>query len=273
MRDDERPPEPGVLNVVPVGDPVAPPSGAVAARDEPEPRWGHSGGGTPVRVVTGHYGSGKTEFAVSLALAEAHAGRRVALADLDIVNPYFRSRERADVLEAAGVWVISSTLGHTSTLEIPALDPQVRAPIADPTWDVILDLGGDSVGAKVVTQFRADVRRRGYELLLVVNAYRPETADAAGVLHYLTQIETVTGLKTTGLVSNTHLLRETTTADVRVGLELCREVSRMTGIPVTYVAAIPDALAGLDPDELTSTGSAGGISPLPIGMYLRDEWM
>lgn len=171
-------------------------------------------GPTPVRVVAGHYGSGKTEFAVSLALREAARGRRVALIDLDVVNPYFRSREAATPLEAAGVWVISSSLGHVATVEIPAIAPEVRAPIADPARDVIVDLGGDDVGARVVVQIRADLRRRGYELLLVVNAHRPETRDAAGVRRHLERIEAATGLTASGLVSATHLLRETTAADV-----------------------------------------------------------
>ena len=127
---------------------------------------------TPVRVVAGHYGSGKSEFAVSLALRDAARGRRVALVDLDVVNPYCRSREHAAELAAAGVWVISSSLGHTAAIEIPAISAQARAPIADPAWDVILDLGGDAAGAKVVVQFREEVRRRGYRLLIVVNAHR-----------------------------------------------------------------------------------------------------
>lgn len=219
-----------------------------------------------VRIVTGHYGSGKSEFSVSLALRLDAAGRRVALADLDIVNPYFRSREAAELLEARGVRVISSTLGHVSTLELPAISPEVRAPLADPGTDVIVDLGGDAVGARVLAQFRADVVRRPYELLVVVNAYRPETATCAGVLDHLRRIEATTGLRASGLVSNTHLLRDTTTHDVLAGLALCREASAASGVPVRYVAGLPDALAGLG-DE------ASGVEAVPIGMYLRDEWM
>ena len=219
-----------------------------------------------VRIVAGHYGSGKSEFSVSLALRLAASGRRVAVADLDIVNPYFRSREAAALLEARGVRVISSMLGHVTTLELPAISPEVRAPLADPGTDAIVDLGGDAVGARVLAQFRADVVRRPYELLVVVNAYRPETATPDGVLDHVRRIETTTGLKASGLVSNTHLLRATSTDDVRVGLRLCREVSAACGIPVRYVAGLPDALAGLG-DE------ASGIERVPIGMYLRDEWM
>lgn len=221
----------------------------------------------PVWVVTGHYGSGKTEFAVNLALREAARGHRVALADLDIVNPYFRSRERAGLLEAAGVRVISSSLGHDASIELPAISPAVRAPLADAGCEVVLDLGGDAVGAKVLAQFRADVLRREHRMLIVVNANRPETATRDGVLRQLEQIEYATRMTASGLVSSTHLLRETTVADVRAGLELCRAVTAATGVPLQFVAAIPDALAGLEP------GEAGDAELLDIGMYLREEWM
>lgn len=240
------------------------------ARPAPRPAPAASGP-TPARVIAGHYGSGKTEFAVNLALLEAARGRRVALVDLDVVNPYFRSRERADLLEAAGVWVISSSLGHTAAIEAPAISPQARAPIGDPAWDAIVDLGGDAPGARVLAQFRADLVRRGYELLVVVNAHRPETADAAGVRRHLTQIEAATGLAASGLVSNTHLLRETTTADVLAGLALCRQVAASAGLPITHVAAIPEALAGLPADALLHGGRP--IEAVPIGLHLRAEWM
>jgi hypothetical protein len=226
---------------------------------------------TPVRVVAGHYGSGKSEFAVSLALRDAARGRRVALVDLDVVNPYFRSREPAAELAAAGVWVISSSLGHTAAIEIPAISAQARAPIADPAWDVILDLGGDAAGAKVVVQFREEVRRRGYRLLIVVNAHRPETSDAEGVARHVAGIEAATGLAASGLVSNTHLLRETTTADVLAGLALCRAVAARTGLPITHVAAIPDALAGLPADALLDRGRP--IEAVAVGPHLRADWM
>ncbi len=224
----------------------------------------------PVYVVCGHYGSGKTEFSVSLALREADKGRRVALADLDIVNPYFRSRERAELMEAHGIRVISSMLGHETTIEIPAISPEVRAPLADRSTEVILDMGGDAVGAKILAQFRAQIRTRPHELLIVVNAYRPETATLDGVLRYLDSIQSVAGLRASGLVSNTHLLRDTTADDVRTGLELCREVSRACGVPIKYVAAIP---AALDDPPLAELIEATGARKLPIGMHLRDDWM
>lgn len=220
---------------------------------------------TTIKIITGHYGSGKTEFAVSLAMQLAEQGRQVALSDLDIVNPYFRSRERAEAMEAKGIRVISSSLGHASTLDLPAVSAEIRGPINDPDYDVIMDLGGDEVGARVVVAFSEDIKRRGYEMLLVINAYRPETSDVAGVMRYLEGIEYTSKLEFTGLIVNTHLIWDTTTEDVLAGLELAREVSKQTGLPIRYISAIPSALAGL-PEDIEG-------EQLPIGMYMRDAWM
>jgi len=222
-----------------------------------------------VRVVTGHYGSGKTEFSVSLAMHLAAQGRTVALGDLDVVNPYFRSREQAALMTAAGIRVISSSLGHDAAIDLPAISPEIRSPLADPACDVILDVGGNEAGARVLVEFGPDLRRRGHELLLVVNAYRPDTRDLAGVLRHLRAIEDTCGLTVGGLVSNTHVCRDTTVSDVVAGYRLTDEVSRATGIPIRYVCAIPTALDGLA-DDLGRTPEG---ELLPIGLYLRAAWM
>lgn len=222
-----------------------------------------------VRVLTGHYGSGKSEVSVSLAMALAAQGHKVALGDLDIVNPYFRSREQADVMTEAGIWVISSSLGHESTLDLPAVSAEVHLPLGDPAYDVILDAGGNEVGVKVLAEFAADLRRRDAEVLLVVNAYRPETVDVAGVLRHLHAIEATSGLAVGGLISNTHVCRETTVADVAHGYRLTHEVSRQTGIPIRYVCGLPAALDGL----AEHLGEQVDGELLPIGFYLRAAWM
>ena len=106
-----------------------------------------------IYIITGHYGSGKTEVSVNLAFKLREEGKKVALGDLDIVNPYFRSRERAELLEEKGIKVVSSTLGHNSSLDLPAVSSEIRGPMAESDTSVILDLGGDMAGARAVTLF------------------------------------------------------------------------------------------------------------------------
>ena len=182
-------------------------------------------------IITGHYGTGKTEFAVNLALHKAARGEKVSLADLDIVNPYFRSRERRTLLEEHGIRLIASSQACTDA-DVPALPPQLFSILDDRSVTGILDVGGDTVGARVLARFRPRILREDYQLLYVLNANRPEVRDAASAVRYLRSIESVTGLICFGIVNNTHLCGETTAADVRKGAVLAQDVSEETGIPI-----------------------------------------
>ena len=200
-------------------------------------------------IITGHYGTGKTEFAVNLALALAAGGERVMLADLDIVNPYFRSRECRPLLEAAGIRLISTSQA-CSDADVPALPAELHAVLEDRTVRGVLDIGGDPSGARVLARYRPKIRGEDYQLLYVVNAARPEVRTAESSAAYLRNIEAVTGLRCGGLVNNTHLCGETAPEDVREGAALAREVSRLTGVPVVCHAAearFQDRLKDLDP--------------------------
>ena len=215
-----------------------------------------------VSILTGHYGTGKTEVSVNLALALAAEGEQVMLADLDIVNPYFRSRERRALLETAGLGVVFS-FQACSGAGVPALPegrggargPGARGggrgppPAGGPPRDSarraelrgvlenrgirgILDIGGDPVGARVLARFQPKIVQEDYQLIFVLNANRPEVREAESAVAYLRSIEAVTGLTCSGLVNNTHLCGETTPAEIRKGAALAEEVSRQTGIPV-----------------------------------------
>ena len=184
-----------------------------------------------VTVITGHYGTGKTELAVNLALAMAAEGIPAMLADLDIVNPYFRSRERRPLLEAAGVRVISSSQA-CSDADVPALPAELLTILENREIRGILDVGGDPVGARVLARFQPKILQEDYQLVCVLNANRPEVREAEAAVSYLRAIEAVTGLTCTGLVDNTHLCGETTLAQIRKGAALAGEVSLQTGIPV-----------------------------------------
>ena len=182
-------------------------------------------------IVTGHYGTGKTEFSVNLALALAAEGARTALADLDIVNPYFRSRERRELLEGAGVRLIAASQALADA-DVPALPAELHAVLEDRSVRGVLDVGGDPSGARVLARYRPRILKEDYQLLCIVNAARPEVRTAERSAEYFRAIEAVAGLRCTGLVNNTHLCGETAPEDIREGAALAEEVSQITGIPV-----------------------------------------
>lgn len=218
-----------------------------------------------IRIITGHYGSGKTEFAVNYVLELAKSGGKVAIADLDIVNPYFRSREKTELLEEKGVRVIASSLKGINT-DVPALSAAINAPLEDKLYDLVLDVGGDPVGARVLGRyynFFSD--KDDYDMFLVVNANRPETQTVEAVISFIKSIEHASRLKITGLINNTHLLKSTTIEDVMRGQKLVEEVAEKTGLEVKYVSVI-ESLADKLPSDIQ-----GEI--IPIKMYMREEWM
>ena len=201
-------------------------------------------------IVTGHFGTGKTEFSVNLALALARAGEKVMMADLDIVNPYFRSRERREVLEAAGVRLITSSQ-DSENADMPSLPAEILTVLEDRSYRGLLDIGGDPDGARVLARYQPKITAEDYQLLFVSNANRPEVRRAEDAISYLRCIEEVTGLTCGGIVNNTHLCGETTAEEVLRGAELARAISEKTSIPVLCHTAeerlIPELTALAEP--------------------------
>lgn len=218
-----------------------------------------------IRIIIGHYGSGKTEFAVNYALALRKECEQVTLCDLDIVNPYFRSREKAELLEGEGVTVISGARGHHANLDIPMLSPSILTPLQSESEQVILDVGGDAVGARVLARYKSYFVEGEYDMFCVVNAYREQTQDLLGVMHHIRTIEDTVGIKITGLINNTHLLRETSPEDVMKGQALVVEVSNKLNIPIKYVSSLEKVTHQLPKDI------EGEV--FPIQMIMREEWM
>lgn len=218
-----------------------------------------------IRVIIGHYGSGKTEFAVNYAVKLAEAGQKTALADLDIVNPYFRSREKKEELSEKGIWVLSNSLDGQSTLDLPAITASVAAPLQDKTCQVVLDVGGDSVGARVLARYKEYFKEGEYDMFCVLNANREQTSTLEGAVRHIDSIESVTGTKVTGLINNTHMLRETTVEDVLKGQKLAQAVSEELNIPVKYVSTL-EKVARLLPEDLRDI-------VFPIRLYMRESWM
>ena len=184
-----------------------------------------------VSIITGHYGTGKTEFAVNLALQLAALDHKVMVADLDIVNPYFRSRERRDLLQEAGIRLISSSQA-CSDADVPALPAELLTILENRDITGVLDIGGDPVGARVLARFNDKIITEDYQLIYVLNANRPEVRSPEAAIAYLRGIEATTSLTCTGIVNNTHLCGETTPEEIRKGARLAEAVSRETGIPV-----------------------------------------
>ena len=213
-------------------------------------------------IVTGHYGTGKTEFAVNLALAMAQDGERVMMADLDIVNPYFRSRERRKLLEEAGIRLISSSQA-CSDADVPALPAALLTILEDRSIRGILDIGGDPVGARVLARFQPRIVMEDHQLIYVLNANRPEVRETENAIAYLRGIEATTGLTCTGIVNNTHLCGETTEEEIRKGAALAAEVSRETSIPVLCHVAEEKFIPSLS--DLPET-------VFPITIQMKKPW-
>lgn len=218
-------------------------------------------------AVTGHFGSGKTEFAVSLAFAlaaEKNADETLALCDLDIENPYFRSRERQDALRAAGVDVYSDPSDGRNGSELQTISAKIRAPLENDGCRVILDCGGDGSGAMILRQFAKYFAPGDHRLLCVVNPNRPGTDTPEKAAAHVRAIEDATGLRVTGLISNAHLIRFTTADTVREGWAFARQVETLTGVPLLAACcmrALCPALGGC------------GFPVFPIGMYMRDSYL
>jgi len=202
-----------------------------------------------VTVFCGGYGSGKTEIAVNFALYLAGIGRAVKLADLDIVNLYFRSRERRDELRGSGVQVLvpEDPLLRADT---PVIPPEVKGAVESRESAVVLDVGGDPVGARVLAGMADAVTAGDYSSLFVVNSRRPLTDTSEKTGRMVTEIGRASGVPVTGTVVNSHLIEETSAATIREGVEMAEEVARDTGIGIAFIAIEKRMLSRLDVRKL-----------------------
>lgn len=213
-------------------------------------------------VVVGHFGSGKTELAVNLAVRLAERGHRTALADLDVVDPYFRSRECKALFDSCGIQLISSSQSCIDA-DVPSMPAEVTRLFDDETLYGVLDIGGDASGARVLARYRKRLAACGAQILCVLNANRPLTDTPEKATAYVRSIEAAVGLPINGLVNNTHLCDKTELEDVLVGARLAEQVSKQTGTPVAF---------HMVSRALYDRASASVGSIFPVDIYMKKPW-
>lgn len=202
-------------------------------------------------LFAGHYGSGKTNIALNYARWLRRQNLPVTIADLDIVNPYFRTKDSEAALAAEGIRLIVSEFAN-SNVDLPAMPKEAYELVSDPTVYGVLDIGGDDRGALALGRYVPAIKEEGsYEMLFVVNRSRPLTRTVADTLEVMGEIEEACNLPFTAIVNNTNLGLQTTASDVLSSLEYAQELSQKTGLPIKMTCAagwLREELAGRVPD-------------------------
>lgn len=210
-------------------------------------------------IITGHYGSGKTNFSVNLALDMAAKGHRVTIVDLDIVNPYFRTADFEEMFKDKGISLKVSAYAN-SNLDIPALNMSVKS-ILDESDCAIIDVGGDDEGAKALGRFApAILGCEDRQMLYVINKYRYLTKEPEETVALMRDIENACGINCTGIVNNSNLGVETTNETVKASLSFANAVSEATGLPVTATVGTKEALKDIP------------VNPYPVEIYVKTLW-
>ena len=212
-------------------------------------------------LFAGHYGSGKTNIAVNYALQLAREGKSVCIADLDIVNPYFRTKDSAAELEAAGVDLISPHFANTN-VDLPAIPAEAYRLVQDKNSYAIMDIGGDDRGAYALGRFTPSIlEENNYRMAFVANCYRPLTRTPEDALEIMREIEEACSLRFTCIVNNANLGTETTPETVLDAVPFMEELSRISGLPLWLTTAEENVAAGL----------AGKAEPL-LPMKLQEKY-
>ena len=215
-------------------------------------------------IIIGAYGSGKSEYSIHLARSLKAKGEKVSLADMDVVNPYFRTRDVRDEFAAEGVEVIAPD-GEFSHADLPMISPRIKGAIEDYERTVILDVGGDPAGCRTLGRFVDPIAKRGYNMQLVVNTSRPFTSTPNEISAMINMLEAASKLKVQELVCNTNLMEYTDQELVEKGLGMVEEAADMHQLKLnTYL--VLDAYADKVPDKLR------GKKRLVMSYTLRKPW-
>lgn len=186
-----------------------------------------------ISIFTGHFGSGKTEVAVNFTLKLSEHYEKTAIVDFDIVNPFFRTMDAKSKLEKKNIWVIAPLYANTN-VDVPALPPEINTLFEKKEYKVVFDVGGDDLGAKVLSRYRDEILQDDYELFVVVNTRRPMTDTGEKIEEMIYSIEASSRIKVTSIVNNTHLLQNTSIKDIIDGQEIIQSVSNKLNIPIRF---------------------------------------
>lgn len=201
-----------------------------------------------ITILAGHYGSGKTNIAVNLALKMKADGFDTVIADLDIVNPYFRTKDSLERLNRAGIKLISSEYAN-SNVDILAVPQEMYSVIDDKEKYYIIDLGGDDRGAYAMGRYADKINEEGnYEMLFVFNKYRPLTPDAVSALEVMREIEDASKVKFTAIVNNSNIGELTDEKAVIASIDECTKLSVLSGLPVRFTTVSENVAEKLDGD-------------------------
>ena len=196
-------------------------------------------------LLCGHYGSGKTNVAVNLAFYLKEQYNNVVVADLDIVNPYFRTKDSIDDFKARGIELICSEYANTN-VDIPALPANMYRLTADKDITAVIDVGGDDRGAYALGRLVPEIKvENNFDMLMVINGYRPLTPDAQSTIEVMREIEEACKLKFTGLVNNSNIGEETTAEDIIKSIGYANEVSQASGLPIVMTSVKRELYDGL----------------------------
>ena len=194
-------------------------------------------------VFVGAYGSGKSEVSVHFAhmLKKEDPSRKVMLADLDIVNPYYRSADAKEALESEGIRVIVPEYANTN-VDVPALSGEVYSAFDMPDTVAVFDIGGEDLGARVLGAMLSRFKNIEYRVFMVVNAFRPFTSDPEGIREMCSELSEAARLPISGFINNSNLLEETTEEELEEGEKVLLEASKLTGIPIVYQTGLDHVL-------------------------------
>lgn len=217
-----------------------------------------------ITVFAGHYGSGKTTLALNYAIWLKAQGKKAVLCDLDIVNPYYRTADAAQELEAQGIPLIASAFANTN-VDAPALPPQARAIFDDTSLHAVIDLGGDDRGALAMGRYAKLLRAENdYEMLMVVNQYRPLTRNLEDLSEIRQEIEAAAKVPFTGIVNNSNLGEATQPQDITATYPFAQEVAHAMQLPLRMTAVEETLMAGLSPPS--------GGELFPVKIFKKSIW-